>query len=592
MCGFLGKISNVDFDINELNEPNQNIICRGPDNTQNLKFTQENENVFCSLVFNRLSILDLSENANQPMSSLQSESILMFNGEIYNNKELRKDLESRGVKFKTSHSDTEVVLNGLDFHGLNFINQLRGQFSIYYFDNKNKKHFLIRDRVGQKPLYYGITNSFLVFGSNLKSVKQLISSSSIDYKQLNNYIKYGIVGSQNTIYKNIYKVLPAEIIEINFSDNVEINSKKYWDISNKVDDKKFDLDEFFSIFSESVELRLTADVPIANFLSGGLDSTSIVKNMYEQNKTINSFTVGTDSEKYDESKWANIVSEKYNTNHQSVNVPTNLNFDYVNSIINLMDEPYADPSIVPSYIISNEISKHYKVAISGDGGDELLGGYERTKLSLKKLSKFDNYLSKAYKFYPSYFGTGSKFLSKSSELQVKYSSFLEDNNFLKLLKINPQDTDSYININNELDDYKSLILADYQFFLSEMMMYKVDRMSMANSLEVRSPFVDHKLIEYILSHTSTYRKDNENKLLLKNYLLEDFNKDFVYRKKQGFVFDLESWIYKNLDYFYDYLLSSTKLKEFDLSALNLLKINKSRINSQRIWKLYILEKFI
>ena len=141
MCGFLGKISNVDFDINELNEPNQNIICRGPDNTQTLKFIQENANIFCSLVFNRLSILDLSENANQPMSSLQSESILMFNGEIYNNKELRKDLESRGIKFKTSHSDTEVVLNGLDFYGLNFINQLRGQFSIYYFDNKNKKHF-------------------------------------------------------------------------------------------------------------------------------------------------------------------------------------------------------------------------------------------------------------------------------------------------------------------------------------------------------------------------------------------------------------------------------------------------------------------
>ena len=144
-------------------------------------------------------------------------------------------------------------------------------------------------------------------------------------------------------------------------------------------------------------------------------------------------------------------------------MPTNLNFDYVNSIINLMDEPYADPSIIPSYIISNEISKHYKVAISGDGGDELLGGYERTKLSLiNQVNLIIIYQN--YKFYPSYFGTGSKFLSKSSELQVKYSSFLEDNNFLKLLKINPQDTDSYININNELDDYKSLILADYQFF--------------------------------------------------------------------------------------------------------------------------------
>jgi len=300
MCGFLGKISNVDFDIRELNEPNQNIICRGPDNTQTLKFSQENN--FCSLVFNRLSILDLSENANQPMRSTYSESIVMFNGEIYNHKELRKNLESKGINFKTSHSDTEVVLHGLDTEGINFINQLRGQFSIYYFDNKNKKHYLIRDRVGQKPLYYGITDSSLIFSSNLDSVKQLIKPSTIDFKQLNNYIKYGIVGGQNTMYKNIFKVLPAEIIEINFSGKVDINRKKYWDISTKVDNQEFDLEEFFSIFTESVELRLSADVPIANFLSGGLDSTSIIKNMYEKNKSINTFTVGSDSEKYDESK--------------------------------------------------------------------------------------------------------------------------------------------------------------------------------------------------------------------------------------------------------------------------------------------------
>ena len=175
---------------------------------------------------------------------------------------------------------------------------------------------------------------------------------------------------------------------------------------------------------------------------------------------------------------------------------------------------------------------------------------------------------------------------------MRYKSFLEDENLLKLLKINSLDTDSYININNELDDYKSLLLADYQFFLPDMMMYKVDRMSMANSLEVRSPFVDHKLIEYIFSHNIVYRKDNKNKTLIKNYLLEDFNKDFVYRKKQGFVFDLESWIFNNLDYFYDYLLSSSKFKEFDIEALKLLKLNKSRINAQRIWKMYVLEKFI
>lgn len=590
MCGFLGKIASAEFNIKELDEPNINILCRGPDNTQRLQLNDKN--FFCSLVFNRLSILDLSDTANQPMKSMHSGSTIMFNGEIYNHKDLRIYLESKGISFLTSHSDTEVILHGLDTEGLDFISKLRGQFAIFYYDNNQDKHYLIRDRVGQKPLYYGKTATSFVFGSNLTSVKQLMNSSSIDYQQLNNYIKYGIVGGYKTIYKNIYKVLPAEVVEINHKGNFDVTRKKYWEILNNIDYLEFDEDEFFSIFSESVNLRLTADVPIANFLSGGLDSTSIVKNMYDNNRMINTFTVGTDSEKYDESKWAKIVAKRYNTNHQSVTVPTNLKIDYVDTIISSMDEPYADPSIVPTYIISDEISKYFKVAISGDGGDELLGGYERTKLALNNSGKILNYFSKIYNIYPPFLGTGSKFLSKSNQLSIRYKSFLEDENLLKLLKIDPLETDSYININNEVDDYKSLLLADYQFFLPDMMMYKIDRMSMANSLEVRSPFVDHKLIEYIFSHNTSYRIDNENKKLLKNYLLKDFNKDFVYRKKQGFVYNLESWIFKNKDYFYDYLLSSSKFDEIDMSFLKLFNLNKSRINSQRIWKLYILEKFI
>ena len=313
MCGFLGKIASVDFSITDLNGPNQNILCRGPDNTQTLQLTEEN--FFCAFVFNRLSILDLSETANQPMKSLHSGSTIMFNGEIYNHQELRKNLESKGIDFITSHSDTEVILHGLDLEGINFISRLRGQFSIFYYDNNEKKQYLIRDRVGQKPLYYGKTNSTFIFGSNLTSVKQLMKSSSIDYQQLNNYIKYGVVGGHKTIYKNIYKVLPAEVIEIKYRDKFDITRKKYWEILDNVDNLKFDEDEFFSIFSESVDLRLTADVPIANFLSGGLDSTSIVKNMHDNNRNINTFTVGTDSKKYDETKWAEKVAIRYNTNH-------------------------------------------------------------------------------------------------------------------------------------------------------------------------------------------------------------------------------------------------------------------------------------
>ena len=591
MCGFLGKIAFTDFDSKELEKPNSQIICRGPDNTK--KFELLKENLKASLIFNRLSILDLAENANQPMHSQNSKSILMFNGEIYNHKELRKYLSTKGCNFKTSHSDTEVVLNGLEIEGIEFINKLRGQFSIFYLNQAERKFYLIRDRLGQKPLYFYNNNDLFIFGSNLSAVKQLTNNASLAQDQINNYLKYGVVGGSKTIYENIYKVLPAEAIEINFSnDNFKTNNKKYWDINEKVNNLKFDKEEFFSILSESIEMRLIADVPVANFLSGGLDSSTIVKNMYENDNEINTFTVSNESKKYDESLWANKVSEKYNTNHKVSYVSSDLNIQLANEAIESLDEPYSDPSVIPSFLISNEISKHYKVAISGDGGDELLGGYERTEKSLKNINTFHNMFSKLYKIYPSFLGTGANFLSKSNELSIRYRSFLEDENLLKLLKINLDNTDDYISLNKNIDSYKSLLLADYNFFLPDMMLFKIDRTSMANSLEVRSPFVDHKLIEYILSRSTEYRNSNIKKSLLKNYLIEDFDSNFINRKKQGFVFDLESWIFNNFDYFYDYLVNSRVSRIVDLNSLKILKLNKSRINSNRIWKLYVLNKFI
>ena len=591
MCGFLGKIAFTDFDSKELEKPNSQIICRGPDNTK--KFELLKENLKASLIFNRLSILDLAENANQPMHSQNSKSILMFNGEIYNHKELRKYLSTKGCNFKTSHSDTEVVLNGLEIEGIEFINKLRGQFSIFYLNQAERKFYLIRDRLGQKPLYFYNNNDLFIFGSNLSAVKQLTNNASLAQDQINNYLKYGVVGGSKTIYENIYKVLPAEAIEINFSnDNFTMNNKKYWDINEKVNNLKFDKEEFFSILSESIEMRLIADVPVANFLSGGLDSSTIVKNMYENDNEINTFTVSNESKKYDESLWANKVSEKYNTNHKVSYVSSDLNIQLANEAIESLDEPYSDPSVIPSFLISNEISKHYKVAISGDGGDELLGGYERTEKSLKNINTFHNMFSKLYKIYPSFLGTGANFLSKSNELSIRYRSFLEDENLLKLLKINLDNTDDYISLNKNIDSYKSLLLADYNFFLPDMMLFKIDRTSMANSLEVRSPFVDHKLIEYILSRSTEYRNSNIKKSLLKNYLIEDFDSNFINRKKQGFVFDLESWIFNNFDYFYDYLVNSRVSRIVDLNSLKMLKLNKSRINSNRIWKLYVLNKFI
>lgn len=591
MCGFLGKFSFSDFDSTDINSANKKILCRGPDNTSEL--VNYDNQVKYNLRFNRLSILDLNDIANQPMTSLDSRNIIMFNGEIFNHSDLRKKLKSIGANFKTDRSDTEVVLNGLKIKGLNFINELRGQFAIFYFDKANKKIYLVRDRLGQKPLYYSITNYEFIFGSNLQSVKQLTETYSIENNQVNNYLKYGSIGRDKTLYNSIKKVLPSEIIEVDYnSGSFKTRQYSYWEIFDNLDNKKFDKEEFFSTFNEAVSLRMEADVPIAHFLSGGLDSSSIVKSTFDSGFDINTFTVKSNNEKYNEGDWAEFVSKKYKTNHSSVNINEEISFKLIENAVSSLDEPYSDPSVVPSFLISNEMSKNYKVAISGDGGDELLGGYQRTKLSLLKKSYLSEIYTSLYKIYPSFLGTGNRLLSKSRNLSTRYKSFLEDLKLLDLLKVNHDLTDDYIDFSNSSDNLKTLLIADYKFYLPDMMMYKIDRTSMANSLEIRSPLVDHKLVEYVLSRDVSFIEMNKPKLLFRTYLETDLGTEYISRPKQGFVFDIENWIYQNQSFFYEFIMNSNLNNFMEMKNIRLLYLNKSRINALRIWKLYVLSKFI
>ncbi len=591
MCGFLGKVSYSNLNIDKLEKANENLVCRGPDSKKALHQSSNDINFF--LCFNRLKIIDLSEKADQPMLSSEYNTLIMFNGEIYNHVELRKEMISKGVKFFTNHSDTEVVLNGLSYYGIEFVKRLRGQFSIVFFNKKNNKIYLLNDRLGQKPLYYKKENDSLIFSSNLISLAKSLSSYVISEENIHEYFLYGIVSSPKTIFEDIYKVQPAECIEIEFKNGeVEINNYKYWNPENYLNDESFDDDEFFEILNESIKLRSRADVPIANFLSGGIDSTAIIKNLHDQNQDINSFSVVVDDEKYNEERWSSEVSEKYKTNHRKVKVNSRLNINDIDLALNSLDEPYSDPSVIPSFILSKEISKYYKVAISGDGGDELLGGYKRTHIALERSSNLFNFLSKFYKYYPAFLGTGNFFLSKSKDLNQAYASFFEDRKLLKLLKIPSNQDSSKIKIDQSLDPYKSLLLQDYKYYLPEMMMFKVDRTSMANSLEVRSPFVDHKLVEYILSRKLHIDGNNINKKILKDYISKDFSSEFVNREKKGFVFDLENWVYSNIGYI-NLLVSSGKFSNnLDLGAINKLTINKSRINSHRIWKMFVLEHYL
>lgn len=592
MCGYLGSVTKNTIDMNSLIESNQCQICRGPDETRHVEKTFGNKEYHLALIFNRLSIIDLSQNASQPMFSKEFGTTLMFNGEIYNHFELRKELEKK-CKFNTSHSDTEVVLNGLSLEGAKFLDKMRGQFSLAFFHNQKNQILLARDRLGQKPLFYKHSSNSLEFSTNLKSLVNLTKNNKIDEEQLINYLNFGVVVSPNTIFKNIYKVNPATFIIFELNENINLIEKNlFWNINNYVARNKFNQENFEELFNEAVKYRLVSDVPIATFLSGGLDSTSITKSLYKLDAEINTFSIIHNEKKYDESKWINEVVKKYNTTHTEIKITTGKVYEEIFNSINSLDEPYADPSVVPSYILSKEISCRFKVALSGDGGDELLGGYQRFQEALINRNIIENLISKLYPIYPSFFGSGSKLQMKSKNKAVSYFSTLEDDKLLSLLglKSNFKLKDNFYT--ESLGDFKDLMLSEYKFFLSEMMLLKVDRTSMQNSLEVRSPFLDHKLIEYVLSSDMENIIKNNSKSPIKNFLSNDFDENFLNRNKMGFSFNLESWIYKNLNFIEDTFKSGNIVNSLNSNILKNLGLFKTTINAHRIWKLIVLDFYL
>ena len=590
MCGFIGSFSQNKIDLEKLNHCNENIVCRGPDSTKT--YSEELNGNYFSAAFNRLSIIDLSEAADQPMTSSDNNYLILFNGEIYNHKEIRQELLKKGYEFHTNHSDTESLLYLLIEKGEEAIKTLRGQFSFVFLDKKNQNLLLCRDRVGQKPLFFSKHNNSFSFSSNLISLSKLTYQKSINETSIYRYLQFGKTLSPDTIFENIYEIKPGQTLSVKLSRNgFDLVFKKYWNLLDFYDNKKFDKDEFFDIFSDSVDIRTKSDVPYATFLSGGLDSSSIVKSQHEKGNEINTFSVYMGSSTYDESKYCEQVSKKFNTNHKSIEIEDSLRIENLQGMLDCLDQPFADPSIIPTQIISREISKYFKMAISGDGGDELLGGYLRVQKTLS--NKINQTFSNLYSYYPNYLGTGNLFRSKDQDILTRYGSFLSDDNILSLLEI---ENDSILKTPFKLeiinDDYKNLMNFEYDLYLPQMMMYKVDRASMFNSVEVRSPFVDNKLIEYIFSHSYEYFELFNQKPLLKEYLSSDFGDAFLNRKKQGFVFDIKNFVYTNDEFFREIIINSNKIPYIKTKKIvNLFKF-KTRVNSNRIWKLYVLNYYL
>jgi asparagine synthase (glutamine-hydrolysing) len=433
----------------------------------------------------------------------------------------------------------------------------------------------------------------IYFASNLKSLLELKDEINIDQKSLNQYLAYGANYSPRTLFADIKKLSAGSYIEVDYSSKEFIKSTfKYWDAKSFIDSKKFNYDEFQNLLSEAVQKRTISDVPIASFLSGGMDSTTVVKKLTDIGYTPNTYSVIIKNKKYNEKYYIDQVVDKYNTNHQEVYIDEEIPTQIIIDAIACLDEPFGDPSIVPSFYLSKLISSEYKVALSGDGGDELLGGYLRLKNHLKTKNFFTHSISNLYKFYPPILGSGTSLMAFSKNSSDSYITYLEDKKFYNYLTNKTLSADVRIKVNNSSTLYKSLMSCEYDYYLSDQMMFKVDRSAMANSLEVRSPFVDHKLVEYIMSHSTEYFTKSNQKLPLQKYLSSDFDKNFINRPKQGFVFDYKSWVFQNKNMIYDVIESSELSKH--LNTKNIMNLEKvpTRINGLRLWRMYVLAYYL
>jgi len=601
MCGFLIQFSHQDEDFSDFEVANNLLEKRGPDSTG---YYNDEDNY--KFGFKRLSILDLDASANQPMVDHQNRHVIVFNGEIYNFDRLRNEITQSGGKFLTSHSDTEAILEGYKIWGSDILNKLEGQFSFVIFDKEKQTLFMARDRVGQKPLFFSFSDEKIIVASTLEPIVKLLKNFEVDSEAMLTFLQIGVIPAPKTIFKNISKVKNGEFIMFDIKKNQIIEKQTYWSPEQFIDYKEFTNEEFLSLFDEAVKKRCVADVEISSFLSGGLDSTSIIKQSSKYLPELTTFSVGFSDKEYDETHWAQLASNKFNLPNKTETIDQNLLLKILPDAINAYDEPFYDSSSIPTFLVSKLMSQKSKVALSGDGGDELLGGYQRYTWAsynsyiptpfrgpLNSLSKSlikSNFISK---------GTNQYLSMLNKSLKHRYESFFVDRNFTRMLGNTQFDYDFISNNWVETDDsFKSMQLADYKFYLPEVMMTKIDRASMANSLEIRSPFVDHKLIEYIMSVNSNgYTSTKNKKKPLKHYLKNDFEKDFLTRKKMGFAVPLESWIKNELKDEIVKTINDEKgfLKNtFNFNFLELFdglsKGNKSFKN--RIWKLYVLEKCV
>jgi asparagine synthase (glutamine-hydrolysing) len=616
MCGIAGFVGHSTLDA-EARDELLDRMCRviehrGPDD----QGTMLGDGV--ALGMRRLSIIDLA-GGHQPMSSDDGAVTVVFNGEIYNFRELRGELEARGIRFRTE-SDTEAIVRSYEQFGVECVARLRGMFAFALWDARSKTLFVARDRVGKKPLYYTVSpNGEFVFGSELKSVVEHPDvRRDVDPRAIDAYLTLGYVPEPLSAFCDIQKLPPGCYLVL---EDGEVSVTQYWDFRFEEPDERSEseyVEELRALIDEAVRIRLVSDVPLGAFLSGGVDSSTVVGLMARHtDRPVKTFSIGFNEDSYNELKYARVAAKAFNTEHHEFIVTPEI-CNVVDKLVWQFDEPFADSSAIPTYMVSELAREHVKVVLTGDGGDEVFAGYTRYAVDRRR-SGFA-YLPGAvragilrplsYRLPHGTLGRNfihnialdpvDRYLDSASVFTTMHKRDLYTEDFRSFVQpdgvpARVRELASRVGTGDALD---RLLYIDAKTYLPGDILTKVDRMSMAVSLEARAPLLDHKLIEAAARIPAALKmKRLDTKYILKRAVRGSVPDEILNRPKQGFMVPIQEWINKELRARIHDTLTSERARQRGVLEPRYVEVlldeheRGRRDHAGRLWALFMLESW-
>ncbi len=633
MCGILGEISlsNNLSDTKNFKKALNLQYHRGPDDIGIYK------DKLAILGHRRLSIIDINPRSKQPMISKCGNYVIVFNGEIYNYQEIKTTLIKKGYSFFTL-SDTEVLLNAFIEDGIACLNYLNGMFAFCIYDKKKETFYIARDRLGIKPLYFSKDNNRFIFSSEIKSILALDKKKrKLDIKALSSYLSFRYPILNNTFFEGINSLEAAHYIKVSKSEYKII---EYWNISNRYLNQKdmgeeYYKDKLYKLLDESVKYRMNTNVPFGAFLSGGVDSSIITALMSKNsNEQIRTFTIGFEEDNFNEFEYANMIVNRFNTKHTEITIHYDSYINSLNELIRYKDSPLSVPNEIALYLMSKELKKYITVVLSGEGADEIFGGYGRIFKSpydyirMQYIDKLNfsnrekeifrrNYLRK----YGTIYGSELEhFVNNYSYTKYRDKEILFDKS-IKVKSIEEELRNKFNNYFNELKgaSYYNKILYAFEKIHLIGLLHRVDTTTMASSVEARLPFLDHRIVEFIATLPFEYKikwksliSKEQSKLLISDNISETYDipkyilkksfeniipKEILYRKKVGFPVPLKEWFEKDLNHYAKkILLSKTAINRglFNIQYIQSLidNIHNNRHLVITLWMLINLELFI